>query len=96
MTLTPAGLDLLSAKAEYASAHGISAVDVSPNELAALIALARRALELESAGGYVRDHSITTSGRYHAHPLDVLLQMARDLGWPGLQSEGGKEQGEHG
>lgn len=66
-------------------------------ETPGLIALARRALELESALAY-----LAKLERYVSHgpdgeadcwvTADAVIAESRELGWPGLQSEGGKEQ----
>lgn len=62
----------------------------------ALIALARRALELESALGFLQqqpDRELARHGAvgFEVGTLEHITTAARELGWPGLQSEGGKE-----
>ena len=90
--MTPGALDLFDQKVAGARASGISAVKVAPNELAALIALARRALKLESALGFMHQRSrleqVTAIAKLTEQNPDFcawtpvgVLKVARALGW---------------
>lgn len=59
-----------------------------------LEAAAMRMLAIESAMGQLREHGYFIDSpdyREELHEVNIL-DLARSLGWPGLQSEGGKEQ----
>lgn len=76
--MTPGALEMLYQKAAYARLIGLTAVKIAPNELEALIALARRALELESALNYLHKESPMSTSDFEPH---AILMLAKQLGW---------------
>lgn len=95
MTLTPADLDRI--RNDQSPADPLTGQRVLlGSDYDKLETAARRALEIESALAFL---AIVRGGNLLAAQMSStseVLGAARACGWPGLQSEGGKEQGEHG